>query len=357
MKQDFIISDEYMPADAAPTRCEPRWGSLSAETLAAKTFAPVAYVVPGILPEGLAILAGRPKFGKSYMALDLAIAVASGGYAFGSIKCDQGDVLYCALEDGERRLNERLNKMLQFDTAAPSSLFFETIAKRIGEGLEHDLSYWLEDHPSARLVILDTWRCIKPISSGRGSAYDEDASALNPLHELAKNHPGVAFVIIHHVRKMDAEDVFDTISGSNGLMGVADTLMVLTRHGEAAKICAQGRDLEGYEKALNRDLLTGGWQITGDARELAKTSERQEVLDLLIEAGGEPLSLAAIASATGKRKDNLAHLLKRLTSEGLAEKASYGKYRVTPHSNCSNRSNLDQRALNRSNFEDDWGED
>lgn len=314
------------------------FGGLSAVELAARTFEPLQYVVPGILTAGLTLFAGPPKIGKSYAAMGMGIAASSGGYAFGSIKCEEGDVLYCALEDGERRLHERLHKMVLEGDPMPGRLFFETTAKRIGEGLEEDLANWLDSHPEARLVILDTWRCIKPLSSGRGSAYDEDANGLHPIHEISKAYPRVAFVVIHHTRKADAEDIFDTISGTNGLTGVADTLMVLARHGEGWKLCARSRDFEGYEKALHRDSLTGGWIVVGDALELAKTSERQEILDVLREAEGEPVTLAAIASATGKRKDNTAHLLKRLVNEGLVEKAGYGKYRAIGQSNYSERS-------------------
>lgn len=317
------------------------WGGLTASALSLMKFAPLRYAVPGILPEGLALLAGKPKFGKSFLAMDLAIAVASGGVALGSIQCSFGEVLYCALEDSERRLHDRLHKMLPFGLEMPTRLHFETLAPRIGDGLIEQLDGWLDTHPDARLIILDTWRCIKPETRGSASAYDEDASGLHPLHGLAKARPGLAVLVVHHTRKMEADDPFDTISGTHGLTGVADTLMVLARHGEAAKLSAQGRDLDGYEKALTRNAVTGSWLISGDARELAKTGERQAILDVLTEAEGETISLAAIASATGKKKDNLVHLLKSLVGEGLVEKVGHGKYRSNPHSTYSTRSTSD----------------
>lgn len=317
------------------------FGGLTADVLAAKSFDPLRFAVPGILPEGLALLAGKPKFGKSFLAMGLAIAVASGGFALGSILCDEGDVLYCALEDSERRLHDRLHKMLPYGGKMPNRLHFETIAPRVGDGLIEKLETWLEAHPEARLIILDTWRCIKPEASRGASAYDDDAMGMNPVHRLASSRPGLCILVIHHTRKMEADDPFDTISGTHGLTGVADTLMVLAKHGESAKLSAQGRDLDGYEKAMNRDAQTGGWLVSGDARELAKTGERQAILDVLNDADAEAISLAAIASATGKRKDNLVHLLKRLVVEGLVEKVGHGKYRSVPHSTCSTRSTSD----------------
>jgi hypothetical protein len=321
------------------------FGSLSAAALNAMHFEPVRFVVPGILPEGLAIIAGKPKFGKSFAVLDMAMAVAAGGKAFGKIECDPGDVLYCALEDGERRLQDRLRKLLPPDHCGevPQRLLFETIAPRLDDGLIEALEAWIERHPDARLIVLDTWVHIKPASKGTSSAYDEDAQGLRPLHHFAKRHPGLAVVVIHHTRKLDADDPFDTISGTHGLTGMADTLLVMARHGDTAKLCGQGRDIEGYEKAIERDLLTGSWRILGDAGERAKTGERQAILDVLQEAEGETLTTAAIAAATGKRKDNISHLLKRLVGDGLAEKAGFGKWRLATHSNRSIRSNWHER--------------
>jgi hypothetical protein len=311
--------------------CKPmlgKFGSLTAHALSAMKFAPLRYVIPDLLPEGLAILAGKPKFGKSFAALDLCIAVATGGKALGSISCEGGDVLYCALEDSPRRLQDRIRGMLPIGDDMPERLHIETMAKRLDEGLIDDLGGWLFDRPEARLIVLDTWRCIKPASTGRASAYDEDASGLNPLHELAKAHPGVALVVIHHTRKLEAEDPFDTISGTHGLTGVADTLMVLARHGEGAKLCGQGRDIDGYEKSLTRDPLTGSWRVVGDARDLAKTGERQALLDVLTEADGEALRTSTIAKAAGVSESSASHRLKALVAEGLITKTGYGKYKM-----------------------------
>lgn len=334
------------PEFAQPASFGRGFGSLTAAALNAMQFDPVRFVVPGLLPEGLAILAGKPKFGKSFAVMDMAIAVASGGKAFGKIDCDPGDVLYCALEDGERRLQDRLRKMLPLGEAndAPDRLHIETNAPRLDDGLIDALEGWVEGHPEARLIVLDTWVHIKPAGNGRTTQYDEDAQGLRPLHHFAKRHPGLAVVVIHHTRKLDADDPFDTISGTHGLTGIADTLLVMARQGDTAKLCGQGRDIEGYEKAIERDLLTGGWRILGDASERAKTGERQAILELLQEAEGEPLTLATIASSTGKRKDNVSHLLKRLAGEGLVEKAGFGKWRFVSHSNRSKRSNWQERA-------------
>jgi DNA-binding transcriptional ArsR family regulator len=313
-------------ADAQPTN-GPK--IISARDLAEMTFAPMQWALPRILPEGLALLAGKPKLGKSFLALQLAIAVATGeARTFGVPEIDAGDVLFCALEDSERRLKDRLTRQYPFG-GTPERLHFATSWPRIGEGGIEELTRWCDDHPATRLIILDTWRAVKPLGTGRGSAYDEDANAAAPLLEFAKDRPGLAILVIHHVRKSEADDIFDMISGTHGLTGIFDTLMVLSRHGQGAKLAAQGRDLEGYEKALDRDQRTGGWIVRGDANALAKTGERQELIDVLAKAK-VALSLAEIAAAVGKKPDAVRHLLKPLVEEGSIYQPRHGQYAQRP---------------------------
>lgn len=322
-----------------PPRC--KFGTIRADILAGMEFEPVKWAIPRLVPEGLTIFAGKPKLGKSFMCLQMSEAVGAGeGKLFGVEDIEIGDVLYCALEDSQRRLHSRLHKMHPWGGNVSDRIHFATEWPRIGDGCIEALDDWCDEHPNARLIILDTWRAIKPLANVRGSsAYDEDATAAAPLLEFTKRRPGLAVIVVHHVRKMDADDIFDTISGTHGLTGIFDTLMVLARHGEGVKLAAQGRDLEGYEKALDRDKLTGGWMVKGDAREIAKTNERQELLDALADADGESLTLAAIASAVGKRKDTTRYLLKKLIEEGRVAQPHYGKYALSTHSNYSNRSN------------------
>lgn len=296
-------------------------------------------IVPGVMVEGLTILAAPPKAGKSYLAMDIAIAVAMGGKTLGAIPCQQGDVLYLALEDGQRRLQARLRQMLPFAPDLPERLTLATAAPILGDGLEAIIEDWIASVKKPTLIWIDTWRTVKPEPTGRGSAYDDDSRAIEPLHALTKAYSGLGVGLIHHTRKMEADDAFATISGTYGLTGVADTLMVLARHGDGHKLCVRGRDIEDAEKALQRDRHTGGWRMTGDAREIAKTSERQQVLDMLAEADGEVLRTSQIARAIRKKDDTTNRLLKGLLAEGKVKKEGYGKWSLSdPHSNQSNRS-------------------
>ena len=330
------------PKPAAPVR---KFGSLNAVELDAMDFVPLAYVVPSILPEGLALLAGKPKFGKSFMAMGLSIAVASGGKALGSIQCEARNVLYCALEDSNRSLKSRLHKMLPYGDDLPVRLHFETVAPRMDDGLIAKLEQWLDDHPGPALITLDVWRAIKPLATGRGSAYDEDSIGAAPLLELTKRRPGVCILILHHTRKMEAEDPFDTISGTNGLTGVPDTLMVLAKHGEVAKLSARGREFEEYEKALNRDRSTGGWTMIGEASLIGKTSERQAIIDTL-RLADEPMTAQEVSDLIDEPYANVRKRLARMARAGEIGKASRGRY-VYP---CPNGPNVPNHQADP----DDW---
>lgn len=302
--------------------------TVRADVLAASSFKPLDWTVPDILPEGLAILAGRPKAGKSFFAMQLALSVASGDLSsLGLGQIAAGDVLYLALEDSRRRLRERQLRMCEF--CPPSRLLFATDWPRIGMGAIKALQDWYDTQPNPRLIIIDTLRAIKAPSSGRRSAYDEDASSVAPLLDFTRGKPGLACLIVHHTRKMEAEDPFDTISGTLGLTGIFDTLMVLSRSGSGTTmLAAQGRDLEPYEKAMQRDLRTGGWTITRGATLSAKTGERQELLDILKQSSA-PTSLADLARAVGKQPDTTRRLLKGLMDEGSVRQPRHGTYALT----------------------------
>ncbi len=177
-------------------------GIFSAAELQGRVFPPIKWIVPGILPEGLTLLAGKPKIGKSWIALDFALAVASGGAVMGR-ECDPGPVLYLALEDNPRRLQRRL-RLVAGSTPWPHELGFHTEWPRLDAGLGR-MREWVISRPGARLLIVDTLAVIRPPARAAESVHSSDYSALRGLHQLANEH-ALGVLVVHHLRKADADD-------------------------------------------------------------------------------------------------------------------------------------------------------
>jgi RecA-family ATPase len=195
----------------------------SAAALQTMTFPPLKFILPDLVPEGATLLVSRPKLGKSWLVLDIAIATAAGRFTLGT----PGDVLYLALEDGRRRLQRRITKVLPtFSITWPQGLEIATEWPRADEGGLADIERWLQAHSNARLVIVDTLAQFRKPSTGKGQLYPEDYAAISGLQKLASKY-NVGIIVVHHDRKSEADDVFDTVSGTLGLTGAADTILIL----------------------------------------------------------------------------------------------------------------------------------
>jgi Fe2+ or Zn2+ uptake regulation protein len=288
-------------------------------------FPPTLWVVPELVAEGLTLLAAKPKLGKSWLALGLALAVASGGTALGQVQVEQGDVLYLALEDSPKRLRARTGQLLQ-GQAAPERLEYATSWPRLDEGGLRLLEVWLQGHPDARLLILDTLAKIRG-QARSGTLYGDDYASLEQVQRLAHDY-GVGVLVIHHTGKESREDPLDEVNATQGLNGVADNILVLRRErGKSqATLIGDGRELNGIELTLAFDATTGAWrQVEAPPEDQPKTPERAEILDLL-KASAAPLSPKQIAEALEKHPSTMRSILPKMVQEGLVKTVSYGKY-------------------------------
>jgi hypothetical protein len=299
--------------------------TISAQALGAMQFPEIKYVVPGVIVEGLTLLAGKPKIGKSWLLLHAAIAVARGGVTLGEIQCAEGDVLYCALEDNLRRLQSRMDKLLRGVEGWPARLFFRCEMPRLAEGGLEQVRDWIKAANHPRLVIIDTLAMVRAPKGRDESSYDADYGAVKELRDLANEH-NVAVVIVHHLRKAAADDAFDTVSGTLGLTGAPDSILVLRYDSSGVVLHGKGRDLIELEKALRFDMDACTWTIKGDATEVRRSTERGVILAAL-EGAGEALGPRQIADATGMKAANVRFLLNKLLHDGEIVKAGYGKYR------------------------------
>lgn len=304
---------------------------ISAAALMAKQFEPVNYVVPGLLAEGATLFGGKPKIGKSWMAYDFALAIASGRPVFGKIAITQGDVLYLALEDSERRLKSRLLK--KGVRHPPERLTLATEWPGLDAGCIAELEAWADAVERPTLIIVDVLKMVRGVTRPGESLYDADYRALTGLATFARNR-GIAVMIVHHVRKMESEDPLESLSGTNGLTGAADTVMVLTRDIGTGNciLYVRGRDIEESEKAVRFVPEIGTWELLGTADEVGRTTERESILAVLRNSE-KPLSAREISDILDKNYDAVRRTLSRMAHAGEVRKEGRGTYTCP---NCPN---------------------
>jgi hypothetical protein len=336
-RADFVRHERSTRAVIAPTIQEPadfnatRPGRdagpvfIRASELLKKVLPEHRWAVRGVLAEGCGLLVGRPKIGKSWLALNLALAIASGGVALGQIRVEEGDVLYLSLEDNERRLKSRLTSILD-SAPCPDRLTLSTSWPKLDERGLQWLEAWAEKHPEARLIIIDTLQRVRPAASRNGSLYGDDYQALTGLQQMAGRR-GLTILVLHHTRKMGSDDPLETISGTQGLGGAADSVLVLKRertHRDAT-LFVTGRDVEETELTLRWDPLHTSWSMLGNA-----ISEEREAIIKVLTHAGKPLAIRDIALAVGKPYAPVKLLCYRMAGANQLLQVGGGLYATNP---------------------------
>ena len=225
-------------------------------------------IVDGLLYAGTYLFVGAPKVGKSFLMAQLAYHVSM-GIKLWDYEVKKGTVLYLALEDTEKRLQERLFRM--FGTESAESLHFTILAKQLGNGLDEQLQSFVNEHPDTKLIIIDTLQRIRE-AGGEKFSYAKDYEIVGKLKQFAdKNH--ICLLLVHHTRKQQADDKFDMISGTNGLLGAADGAFLLQkeqRTSDTATLDVSGRDQQDQRLYLRRDADRLIWQLEKAETELWK---------------------------------------------------------------------------------------
>jgi AAA domain len=279
---------------------------------------PIRTVVPGLVPEGLCLLVGRPKFGKSWLALDLCIAIASGRPALGALQSTTGDVLYLALEDGFRRLHRRMATLLPAGERWPARLGLTNQWRCAHDGGIGDIRAWCRAVAQPVLVVIDTLERFRARRGHRRRADD----TLAELQRLALEQH-IAIVVVHHARKRGARDPFDTVAGARGLSGAADTLLVLRQRDRACMLHVRGRDLEDCQWPLTFDSAQGRWTLGAPMADAAKSQARAAVMALLARG---PLAVKDIMAATGRPRRATDSLLHRMRGDQEIVRVTKGCY-------------------------------
>lgn len=247
---------------------------ISAKDLLAMNLEKPYVVVENMLCQGLTILAGPPKIGKSWLCLDLCISVCS-GQPFLEFKTNKSDCVYLALEDSNNRLQDRISKVLS-SKEVPEGFYTCIYIDPLNEGLLEELEKQLQEHPNIKLIIIDTFQKIRGYQGKTESTYQYDYKEVGKLKSFADNHK-ICILVIHHLRKQKDSDVFNQISGSTGLTGAADTSIIIQKkdnQSSEAILAITGRDVESTEKLLLFDKFSCKWNVVGDASDFDDQIDR-----------------------------------------------------------------------------------
>lgn len=301
-------------------------GFYGAKTLLDTPLPPITWIIPNVLPAGLAILGSKSGVGKSWMALDMACEIARGGQ-FWEHELRQGKALVLALEDHKRRIKERLQKMGHKPT---NDLVIAHDFPCFLDGGTDILQRFIEENPSVRFVVIDTLGRLAPAPKRGSDQYIDTVRYLAPLQRIAHEND-MAILLIHHLAKLEYLDPTDNLLGSTALSGTADTKLILKKVHSNSKLETTlniiGKDVYPQRLALHFDKETCRWKCNGEAFKVLNSDNRGEILDALRLYG--TMTPKAIAEQTEIKYNTVKSLCKRMAKDGELRKTDKGAYSAT----------------------------
>jgi hypothetical protein len=306
-----------------------------------QVFPPLEYAVHGIVPEGFGLLVSPPKAGKSWLVCGIGLACAAGGLALGAINGPRRPVLYLALENGQRRLQSR-SRRIMCGQPIPAGIHFVTKAKpvQIIPMIDEFLARYSGDKP---LIFIDTLGKARPPRPAGADLYAFDYAIGTQLKDAIDKAPGATLLVVHHTRKAESSDFVDSVSGSQGVAGSADFVLVLSRkrHSDEATPAVTGRDVTEAEYALR--VTDGVWQLDGaDLAAASETAGQRRLSDSLSDTRSDrsveifsavsdspkPVSPAEVSEKLGIEKDMVGRYLRRLAESGYIRRTGRGLYKT-----------------------------
>lgn len=277
MKNDKRIPAVLDNGVTRPIKTKKKIHYMTAQELLSADLPPVEYIVDVIISKGLVILSAKSKIGKSWFALDLAIAVASGADFLG-FNTTQGEVLYIDLENSKALTQQRLVRLLN-GAEAPRGLTIVNDYSTMNDTFLEDIVEYLEQNPKVSLVIVDVFQKIKKAKSNNKADYDDIYENFTPLKELAEKY-GISLILVMHDRKMtDLSDPFANVLGSTAIMGASDEMIVIhkkNRNDAEATLSITGRTVQECEYSIRFNKPICKWEMLGDAAEIQEKREREE---------------------------------------------------------------------------------
>ena len=302
------------------------------------TIPPHRPIVENLLYEGMLLFGGKSKRGKSWLMLDLAVSVATGTPVWGHFAVpERQPVLYISLEDGRGRIKQRLEYIRP---GLRTNGYLHCLYKfpMLDQGGMEKLQDFIQSG-RYRLIIIDVLARIEP-SGKRGSekTYLEIYDMFAPLQDLHHEHP-TCLAMVTHLRKADAEDIFDTLHGSVGYQGVQDSLWAMERPPRNNVAVVHTRPNEGEEQALHVCFVDGHWKFLGHDEEIRLSQERQDVIELLNEYEGG-LSIAEVTKLRSQPRDRYRankQLMHRMLQDGQIVRIGRGRYAAMRHQNANQK--------------------
>ena len=214
--------------------------TIDAETLLYNPLKETEFIVDEIIPIGFHLFCGASKIGKSWLMLKICLQVSKGEPIW-ELQTQESDVLYLCLED---TLARKQNRLLKITNEANSKLHFAISTNKISNGLIEQLESYIKKYPQTRLIVIDTLQKIRNTSND--ISYASDYGDISILKDFADKNK-IAIIAVHHIRKQGDNDVFNRVSGTNGIMGSSDTTFILekkSRDETVATLFVTGRDVE-----------------------------------------------------------------------------------------------------------------
>jgi len=341
LKSNTSPTREKDTSDTSDTSCtKPDWHDYMAtgDWLEGHHFPPLQFMVDGIVPEGLGVMVAPPKSGKSWMSLGFCLAVCTGGVALGCLRVMKRPAVYYALEDGHRRMRERLKELLD---GQPIPSEFRYFTGSLPPDLVMDsVDEWLEENGQG-LVIMDTLGKVRPPAYKGESEYDRDYRFGSKLKSLCEKYPGTAILIVHHTRKASGdEDWMNSVLGSQGINGSADYTIGLFRQrgNDDATLRVTGRDIEDSEHVVVFDgsawRLKGG-SLAASSRAAIETRKTDDLGDLssqivrYVNTHPQGVTTTMVSEALGIDKSRVNKYLNRFAKRGRIRHIERGLYGPT----------------------------
>lgn|GEM_PF-3204213 len=308
---------------------------LSLYDLSIMNIPPVEFIVKDFLVHGYTLLSGNSKVGKSIFAAQLALAISTGfPFAMKFHNEEKSGVLMMAYEDNNSSLKDRLNKMVPYSYTKkhPKNVFWKSISEdipKLEEGGIELIKESLDENDEIKVIIIDTYNSARSFG-GTSSGYNmrEDQQFGNQLQKIALERK-VSIIMIHHFNKTNHSHAPNKVSGTMGMQGSADTIILLDEPKDGIyTLNIRGRQIEQRTYAMEFDKKRMKWRVLGDAKVNEVSHSQKDIVKLFRNKSENILTTVEIAEMTKRLTSSISRDLTELVDKKILTKTSRGSYKL-----------------------------